>query len=135
MNIGLKALLVGSFLAWSSLSVFAGGSIDLSDIQPLLNQQPKLWHFYLAHFDISPHGGGLRLGSEGIPLRGYRVAPYEFPAKMKGNKGPYDLKIKIFADTYFFDSQGKETSDEMQAVSMKEMLRYIAVGQLKYVPQ
>jgi len=71
------------------------------------------------------------LGSEGIPLRGYRVAPYEFPAKMKADKVAYDLVINIFADTYFFDAQGKETSDEMQAVSMKEVLTSISVGPLQ----
>jgi hypothetical protein len=133
MKTCFKALFIALVLAWSPSPVFAGGSIDLADIQSLLDQQPKLWHFYMDHFDISPKGGGLRLGSPGIPLRGYRVAPYEFPAKMKGDKGAYDLKIKIFADTYFFDAQGKQTSDELLAVSMKEVLTYIAVGQLKYV--
>jgi hypothetical protein len=127
----LKALLIGMVLAGSSSHTFAGGSIDLVDIKPLLDQQPKLWHFYLDRFDISPHGGGLRLGSEGIPLRGYRVPPYEFPARMKGDQGAYDLKITIIADIYFFDGQGKETSDETKAVSKKEVLTGISIGPLQ----
>jgi hypothetical protein len=131
MKISFRVLLAIVALAWSSSPSFGGGSITLADIQPLLDQQPKLWHFYLDHFDISPHGGGLRLGAEGIPLRGYRVAPYKFPAKMKGDKGAYNLKITIVADTYFFDTQGKETSDEIKAISMKEVLASISVGPLE----
>jgi len=127
----MKILLAALILVCSSNSLFAGGSIDLADIRPLLEQQPKLWHFYLEHFDILPHGGGLRLGAPGIPLRGARAAPYEFSAKIKGDSGVYDLRIIINADIYFFDAQGKPTTDEMQSISKKEVLTSIAVGPLQ----
>lgn len=126
-------LLIGIALVLCSASLaLGGGSVQLSDIQPLLNQQPLLWKFFEDHFEISENGGGLRLGSEGIPLRGYRVGPYEFPAKFKGAKGDYDLKVTITTDLYFLDAQGKEVTDEMQAVKKEEVLTGIRLGPLKH---
>jgi hypothetical protein len=130
MKIYSKNLLAVVILAWSSSHLFAGGSITLKDIQPILDQQPKLWHFFLDHFDISPHGGGVRLGKDWGELQGARVAPYEFEAKMKGDPGPYDLKIKIETDGWYFDAQGKEAPDQRLAVSIKEVLIHIGVGPL-----
>ena len=75
--------------------------MELSDIKPLLDQKPALWKIFTEQLDIFPHGGGLRLGSEGIPLRGYRVGPYEFLAKIKGSSGDYDLKLVIETRLFF----------------------------------
>jgi len=130
MKICSRALLAVVVLAWSSSHLFAGGSITLADIQPLLDQQPKLWHFYLDHFDISPHGGGVRLGKDWGELQGARVAPYEFEAKMKGDSGPYNLKITIETNGWYFDAKGKEMPDPKQAVSIKEILTSIGAGPL-----
>ena len=108
-----------------------GGSIVLSEVQPLLKQQPVLWKFFTDHFDISPNGCGLRLGQPGIPLRGSRVGPYEFPAKFKESKGDYDLKIIIKTDLYFMDKEGNNTSDEMAATEKEEVLTDVAVAPMK----
>ena len=115
----------------SSSSSFAGGSITLDDLQSLLNQQPRLWKFYQDHFDISPHGGGMRLGKDWGELQGARVAPYEFEAKMKGDPGPYNLKITIETNGWYFDAQGNAMPDPKQAVTIKEVLVRIGVGPLK----
>ena len=117
-------------LLLSITPVWAGGSITLDDLQPLLNQQPKLWHFFLEHFDISPHGGGVRLGKDWAGLQGTRIAPYEFEAKMKGDAGPYDLKITIETNGWYYDANGKGAPDPKSAVSIKEVLTSIGVGPL-----
>jgi hypothetical protein len=109
----------------------AGGSVLLSDIQPLLQQQPLLWKFFIDRLDISPEGSGLRLGSAGIPLRGYRVGPYEFPAKMKDARGPYDLKVTITTDLYFLDANGKEVANEKLAFKKEEVLTGISLAPQK----
>ena len=100
----------------------AGGSIELSDIAPVLAQRPGLWEAFTSQLQVSPHGGGLRLGAPGIPLRGTRVPPYEFPAKLKGDPGPYNLKVIVKADFDFLDERGNVTADEMLAVSIRQKL-------------
>jgi len=119
------------FLLFSTSVLNAGGSINISDLNALLGQQPALWKFYSEHFDISPHGGGLRLSSQGIPLRGCRVGPYEFPAKLKGAIGGYDLKLTIITDLYFLDSRGKEVTDQKLATKKEEVLTGISLGPFK----
>ena len=126
-----NAWLILVVLLLSVTPVFAGGSITLDDLQPLLNQQPKLWRFFQEHFDISPHGGGMRLGKDWGELQGARVAPYEFEAKMKGDTGPYDLKITIETNGWYYDANGKEMPDPKLAVSIKEVQTSIGVGPLK----
>lgn len=122
----LAACIAFGLLILPSLLLRAGGSVELSDLQALVKQQPALWKFYTDRLDISPKGGGLRLGAEGIPLRGYRVGPYEFPAKLKGSKGDYDLMIILTTDLYFLDSKGREVTDQKLAVKKEEML--ISIG-------
>lgn len=100
----------------------AGGSIELSDIAPVLAQRPGLWEAFTSELEVSPHGGGLRLGAPGIPLRGTRVPPYEFRAKLKGDPGPYNLKVIVKADFDFLDERGNVTADEMLAVSIRQKL-------------
>lgn len=108
-------------------SLRAGGSIDLSDIAPVLAQRPGLWEAFTSGLEVSPHGGGLRLGAQGIPLRGMRVPPYEFPAKLKGDPGPYNLKVIVKADFDFLDERGNVTADEMLAVGIRQTLVSLTV--------
>jgi hypothetical protein len=105
--------------------VLAGGSLGLADIQPLLEQQPKLGQFYQDHFDISGGGWAPRIGCRRA-LDGARIAPYSFAAKLKGQPGPYDLWLVIQADTYYFDDQGKP-SDMDNGTSYKEALTLIGI--------
>jgi len=126
----LIAIIAAVFLNSASF-LYAGGSVQLSGIQPLLNQQPALWKWFTDRLEISPEGGGLRLGSVGIPLRGYRVGPYEFRAKFKGSTGDYDLKVTVTTDLYFLDAQGREVTDQKLAVKKEEMLTGISLGPLE----
>lgn len=117
-----RALLALGCLLVAAGFLRAGGSIDLADIAPVLAQRPGLWEAFTSQLEVSPHGGGLRLGAPGIPLRGTRVPPYEFPAKLKGDTGPYNLKVVVKADFDFLDERGNVTSDEMLAVSIRQKL-------------
>jgi len=127
----MKSILIAAtFLLISAAFLHAGGSVELSDIQPLLNQQPALWKLFSERLDIFPHGGGLRLGSEGIPLRGYRVGPYEFRAKLKGVGGSYNLKLTVTTDLFFLDSHGRDVSDEKLATRKEEVLTGISLSPL-----
>jgi len=110
----------------------AGGSVELRDIQALLSQQPVIWKFYTDNFDISPNGGGLRLGSFGIPLRGYRVGPYNFRARVKGSKDDFPFKIIITTDIYFLDEAGNETNDEKKATKVEEVITSIGLAPKEY---
>lgn len=125
----LASILVTLLLVLTSL-LHAGGSVELSEIQPLLDQKPALWKVFTQSLDISPEGVGLRLGSEGIPLRGYRVGPYEFLAKIKGSSGKYDLKLTINTVLYFLNDKGKEVTDEKLATKKEEVLESITVSLL-----
>ena len=121
------AIITSCLLVLLTSNSHAGGSVTLSDIQPLIQQQPLLWKFFSDHLDISQNGGGLRLGSVGIPLQGYRVGPYEFPARIKGSEGAYDLKVIINTDLYFLDANGKEVTDEKLAFKKEEVLKGISL--------
>ncbi len=123
MVAGVKRVLIaaGCLVALAG-SLLAGGSVDLSDIAPVLAQRPGLWEAFTSQLEVNPHGGGLRLGAPGIPLRGWRVPPYEFRAKLKGDPGPYNLKVIVKADFDFLDERGNVTSDEMLAASIRQKL-------------
>lgn len=111
---------------------YAGGSVELRDIEALLSQQPTIWKFYTDNFDISPHGGGLRLGSPGIPLRGYRVGPYEFRARIKGSNSDFPFRIIIQTDVYFLDETGNEANDEKKAIKVEEVITSIGLAPKEY---
>ena len=69
----------------------------------------------------------MRLSSNGIPLRGYRVGTYEFPSKSKGSNGDYNFKILVKTDLFFMDEDGKDTADEMKATQEAEVLEEVSI--------
>ena len=73
----------------------------------------------------------MRLSSNGIPLRGYRVGTYEFPAKFKGSNGDYNFKILVKTDLFFMDEDGKHTSDEMKATQEAEVFEEVSIYPIK----
>ena len=117
------------FFVLCGLPALGGGSLARSDIQPLLDQQPAIWKFYLDHFDIDSVGWAPRIGGRRA-LDGSRIAPYSFAAKPKGQPGPFTLYIVIEADTYFYDDAGKD-SDMDHGTSYKETLTKIAVAPMQ----
>ena len=130
MKLSSIAAFTFCIFSFSLSPAFASNSTELSDVQPLLNQQPDLWRFYKTALDIYPHGSGGRISTDGSPLKGYRTAPYEFPARVKGWGGFYNLRLTLMVDTYYFDADGKATTDLKKAVKMKEVLAGIAAGPL-----
>ena len=74
------------------------------------------------------------MGSDWGNLKGSRTSPYEFEAKMKGDAGPYNLKLVIETDRWLYDENGKETPDSQNADSKKEVLTRIGVGPLDPPP-
>jgi hypothetical protein len=103
--------------------------VTLKEIKPLLDQQPAIWKCFTDHFDISPDGGGLRLGGRhDRPFRGYRVGPYHFPVKLKGDAGDSSLQLIITTDVYYLDSERKEVLDEMKATYLEEVLVSISLA-------
>ena len=73
----------------------------------------------------------MRLSSNGIPLRGYRVGTYEFPAKFKGSNGDYNFKILVKTDLFFMDEDGKDTADEMKVTQNKDVLEEVSIYPIK----
>jgi hypothetical protein len=125
-----RPLLILAVLLLHQSPSFAGGSITIDDLRPILDQQPKLWEFFQTQFDISQHGVGLRLGKDWGELEGTRIAPYEFEAKMRGDPGPYNLKLIIETNGWYYDLSGKQVSDPKKAFRIKEVLTNIGVGPL-----
>lgn len=112
------------------LVVQAGGSFYLSDIQPLLKQQPQLWLYVSETMEIAEVGTAPRI-STGVnkELSGIRIAPYLLQAKPKGAKGPPVFEIEIQAQTKFYDAGGKEVSLE-KAVDYKEVFTGVRIRQI-----
>lgn len=105
----------------------ASGSLYLSDIEPLLKQQPELWASLKTSFDIEDVGTAPRINVRvSQKLDGMRIAPYTFDAKPKGSKGPFIFAIEIRAKTRYYDSKGKEVAVE-KAVSVKEELESVVI--------
>ncbi|MGB8356102.1 MAG: hypothetical protein WCD79_19550 [Chthoniobacteraceae bacterium] len=105
----------------------ADGTLFLSDIEPLLQQQPELWSAFKKAFDIRDVGMASRIGlTENEGLHGKRLAPYIFDAKPQGSNGPFIFTIKILAKTTFYNSKGKKTTVE-DAVKVKEELESIVI--------
>jgi hypothetical protein len=97
------------------------GSLDLEDIQPLLDQQPELWQEVQSAFEIRRIGIGIRMpGGININLAGARIAPYRFSAHAKG--GPdHQVIVEVQAQTTFLDAAGRKVSLE-NATGFKERL-------------
>ena len=104
----------------SSMRVQAGGSFYLSDIQSLLQQQPRLWRYISDTMDVEEVGVASRIGSAvNKELGGIRIAPYVIRAKPKGYKGPPMFEVVIHATTKFYDASGNVVPVD-RAVDYKE---------------
>ena len=110
-------------------TVKADGTLFLSDIEPLLNQQPALWHAIKEGFDLRNVGLAPRIGlKQNKELHGSRIAPYTFDAKPKGSSGAYIFTVTIEAKTHYFNKKGKEVA-LMGAWDFKEELQSISIMQ------
>ena len=73
-----------------------GGSVEwTSHALPILKQHPDLLAVIETTLDVQEVGGGLRLGKDFGEQQGKRIPPFEFPARLKGSTGPYNLLLII----------------------------------------
>ncbi len=111
-----KFFIFTAILLSLTTTALAGGSLPFSDLKELINQQPLLAQFIAEHLDVAEIGTGQRVGGRvNEELAGSRVAPYEFDAKPKGEKGDFTLLLVIEAETNFLDANGKKVRMEKAA--------------------
>jgi hypothetical protein len=125
---------VGVGMVFGSPTLNAGGSLGLSEIEPLLQQQPQLWKFYQDNFEIPSMIWGKRLGGRtDFPLYGERVGSYSMEVTEKKTGMQYGLVIET--DTFFLDAKGNQVEGKgYPAVQIKEILRGITLTPKDYVP-
>ena len=126
--------LVSFAMIFGKSTLHAGGSLELSEIKPLLQQQPQLWKFYQDNFDIPSMIWGLRIGGRGVgDLYGFRIGPYSMEVTEKKTGMPYELRINT--DTIFLDANGNPVEGPgKSAVQIKEILRGITLMPKDYAP-
>jgi hypothetical protein len=84
-------------------STFAGGTVEWEfHAFPILKKHPNLLKTIESSLDVRPVGWGVRVGRDAsgnptIPELGVgaRIPPFEFPARLKGSTGDYDLMLII----------------------------------------
>jgi hypothetical protein len=100
-----------TFLFAFAAATLAGGSFNLSDIQELLQQQPKRWAEIRRDYDVEDVGTATRFGRQWEHLGGARCGPYELQARKKGSSGSPTHTITIYTKISFFDSKGRKLAD------------------------
>src|SRR3954469_23956089 len=99
----------------SGFTLRAGGSVDWDSCAlPILRKHPQLLKLIEDSLDVRRVGNGVRIGHDTIgnvtiPGReiGERIPPFEFPARLKGSTGPYDLLL-IIHDAHTGSSEAGE---------------------------
>lgn len=104
----------------------AGGSVEWSQVEPTVAENPAVYNFVNAALQINPHGMASRFGWHQKHLGGARIGPYEFSAHRKGIAGPDDLTLTVCTVPTFYDENGRITTWEA-AASFTEQLAFIAV--------
>ena len=123
----MKAIFLIFYLSLASAFILLGsaradGSIDTSEVMPLLKQDTNLYNFVVATFDLIGTAWAPRIGSIiNEDLGGARIAPYSIRAKRKGSKGDWEFILYIDAETSYYNAIGKVVSLE-EGKSIKEKL-------------
>ncbi len=102
----------------------AGGSIDWDHVRnEIAKDDPFLADYIAKNFEMSPSGGGLRVGhdKDGNSLvpgveAGTRIPPYEFRAKPLGAAGDYTLNVTLDVGSF---ENGKAT---LWTLTLRKML-------------
>lgn len=82
-------------LTLPSLALAEGSATWGFHAAPLLKTRPDLLTVIETSLDVSPNGSGVRLGKDFEEKQGQRVPPFQFPARLKGSTGPYNLLLII----------------------------------------
>lgn len=100
----IPSLVASLFAALTLASIArAGGSVDYSDIEPLLKDKPHFSHI-IDSIKLNQTGSATRLGRHYGSVSGARVGPYEF--KASGSDSPADLTIIIHTLWHLEDNNG-----------------------------
>ncbi len=124
-----------TFLFALNSATLAGGSFNLSDIQELLQQQPKRWAEIQMAYDVEDVGTARRFGRQWEHLGGARCGPYQLQAREKGSSGSPTYKIIIYTNISFLDNKGRKLADTpekapLNSFRIKETLASIETSPL-----
>jgi hypothetical protein len=124
-----------TFLFAFAAATLAGGSLNLSDIQELLEQQPTRWAEVQRAYDIEDIGTATRFGRQWEHLGGARCGPYELQGRKKGSSGSPTYKITIYTNISFFDGKGRKLADSpekapLNSFRIKETVTSIEISPL-----
>ena len=103
----------------------ADGSVDWSDVEPLLTDHPAVRALLISSLEISSTGMAARFGNHQPHLGGGRIGPYRFQVHRKSARRE-PLLLTICTVPAFFDTRGRPTTWEL-AASFKERLAFVAL--------
>ena len=103
----------------------ADGSVDWSDVEPLLSDHPAVRALLVSSLEISPTGMAARIAHQQPHLGGARIGPYRFHVHRKSTPRE-PLQLTICTVPTFFDTRGIPTTWEV-AASFKERLAFVAL--------
>lgn len=121
------------FLALAAMSQTcrAGGTVDFSYVDGLLQQRPEIRTVLLSSLLMPGDAyAQVRLGSHFTNLGGARLGPYTFDATPKGKAGP-SVQVTLCTTPLLLDATGKtvEAGNEqyLSATSVRELLNSVVL--------
>lgn len=101
MRYALIALLAVGRVCW------AGGTLDESELMPLLSQKPQIREFIVENFDV-PKGAwaDVRVGSHFKHLGGKRLGPYTVEIRPKGRSTMSPVVLTLCTTYQFVGRDG-----------------------------
>lgn len=100
-------------LLWAALAVLAvlphlaGGTVELSDLLPLLRRKPQLSGFLFQVYELPASAfAAVRLASYFTHLGGARVGPYVFEARPRDPSAAGTALISLCTEAQFLDGAG-----------------------------
>jgi hypothetical protein len=127
----LLAIGMTMLIGASCSSCWAGGSIALEEIMPLLEKAPAMVKWLNDTLDLDTVGDATRIGQNVNPrLGGTRIGPYTILAKPKGAPEPYIFEVTIETTQSFRDAKGKSV-DVSKAHSVEEKFESISIRPYK----
>ncbi|MDD5260337.1 MAG: hypothetical protein PHD76_00670 [Methylacidiphilales bacterium] len=110
-----KYPLIGILILLTIFPAHGGGSVEWDfHALPILKKHPELLAVIEKSLEVSQTGNGIRLGKDAGKEVGKRISPYEFPARIKGSTGPYDLILIIHDASGAHDMGDMETWIEIR---------------------
>jgi len=113
----------------------AGGTVSLSELDPLLRQKPDLRMFLISALDMDDTVmAAVRFGSHVKFLGGARIGPYMIKARPKTPANASPIEVVLCTDTRFFDASGRVTQEETNATRLEEKLSVVMLREANSAP-